>query len=141
MSTAVRDEWIRGLSDPVLLIVAGTRFGVSESYVWRLLDRYAERVARPNLVIHGACSGVDSFADSWAKSRGILVDPHPARWQKVPGGKIDRSQGPRRNSKMAALGTHCLVIRYSDSKGSLDMEKKARARGLVVHTVLLKDRP
>lgn len=122
-------QLVRGELDPMVLVVGGSRDGISEAFVWKALDKFVERVGRPNLLVHGACRGVDSFADSWAKSRGVPVDPHPAEWVDARG-RVDRRQGPIRNAKMVKLATHCLVIRRKISSGSEDLEKQAKRAGV-----------
>jgi hypothetical protein len=123
--------------NPVALIVSGSRDGIPQAYVWKVLDRYAERVARPSVVIHGACRGVDTAAGEWARSRKINIDPHPVDWLDERG-RVVKSRGPIRNEKMAKLGTHCLVIRHPSSNGSQDMEARARRHGLVLHAVVFR---
>ena len=115
------------------LLVAGSRAGVARDDVWDFLDDWVEEHGRPDVVIHGACEGVDTHADGWAKARGITTDPHPARW-KVDG-KLDRSAGPKRNGVMAKLATHAVVfmVTGAKNKGSRDMARKAVAAGIPVH--------
>ena len=93
----------------------------------------AENVDRRfSLIIHGAASGADALAKAWADRKMIPDDPYPADW--YPGGsrRLDKSAGPRRNSRMLAEGRPDIVIAFPGGTGTADMVAKARRAGVTV---------
>jgi YspA, cpYpsA-related SLOG family len=89
-------------------------------------------------VVHGACNtGVDYFADKWAKdfltSFGVQCERHPADWDKY-----GKAAGPIRNQQMADLGADlCLAFRYMGSKGVQDCVNRAYLAGIPVRMLEL----
>lgn len=82
-----------------------------------------------HVIIHGACTGADSFAGDVAKELGHEVKPYPADWEN-----LGRSAGPRRNREMlkenpdidACIGFHNDI---EASKGTKDMHEVALKKG------------
>lgn len=121
----------------IRLLVAGSRDGIRyrtverEMLRWMRYDGEAHRdpVRIPTEIVHGGASGVDTFAEYLATDLRIPVRVFPADWKT-----FGKSAGPRRNAEMARYATHALVIHHG-SRGSLDMVKRARAKGLDVTEV------
>ncbi len=101
---------------------------------------------QPDLVIHGWCpKGVDAFADTWARERGLLVVRVAADWKRH--GKLERSAGNKRNSVLVRLAAAyrdlghdvvCLAMPGPRSVGTHDCGKKAHAAGLRILRVDVK---
>jgi len=106
-----------------VLVVAGSREGVSAAKVAAEIRDWMETHGRPDEIVHGACRGVDQHAAAFAAALGIPVRAFPADWRKD-----GKGAGPRRNARMAQYATHALVI-HTGSRGSRDMVRAAaRAR-------------
>lgn len=78
-----------------IVLVAGGRNYLNHYWVYQIMDR-----TRANLgdfvTLTGACpTGVDSFAEGWAKSRQLPYIGCPARWFEH-----DRAAGMIRNREM-----------------------------------------
>ena len=112
------------------LIVSGSRTITDYELVSVLIDNYAAKARELNerlIIIHGNALGVDECADRYAKEHGCGLIVMPALW-KFHGIKA----GILRNIDMAELvgATHCLCIWDGVSKGTKEMDKIARKRGL-----------
>ena len=83
-------------------------------------------------IIHGAASGADSMAHSWATAFKHNIESYPADWDKY-----GKAAGPIRNAQMLKEGKPDLVLafRYPDSRGTqnmVDKTEKAGIRSIVV---------
>jgi len=78
-------------------------------------------------LVHGGCRGIDQMAGRWATKHGIAVRVFPADWAT-----FGNSAGPRRNSDMVAYADCVVAIPRTDSIGTHDTIRKARARGIPV---------
>lgn len=105
------------------------RVGEERSFMARSLGSLDPR---PSIVIHGAASGADSYAQKWAKSAGIPDLPFKANWYPNGFGRLDRSAGPKRNQQMIDEGKPDLVVAFPGGSGTADMVKRARAAGIPV---------
>ena len=83
-------------------------------------------------VVSGTAPGVDSLAEQWAAQNGIPVARFPADWNRY-----GRRAGPIRNSDMAAYGEALIAVWDGRSKGTRDMIRLARRRGLKVFVYLI----
>lgn len=78
------------------VIVSGSRRATSKH---AQLIETALRGEHPDVVIHGACQGVDNYAGAWAKRMaGCSELPVPANWDKD-----GKSAGPGRNRALVAI--------------------------------------
>jgi hypothetical protein len=77
------------------------------------------------VVIHGAAAGADAHADSWARLKGISVEPYKANW-RTHGAKA----GPIRNQQMLDAGKPDMVVAFPGGRGTADMVKRAKAAGI-----------
>jgi hypothetical protein len=76
-------------------------------------------------VITGGARGVDTYAEKWAKARGIKVLSIAAQWDR-----FGKSAGARRNTELFKVDpppTFFLGIPGPNSKGTWDAAKKAMA--------------
>ena len=87
---------------------------------------------KDTVVIQGMCRGADQMARTAAIKHGLPEpEDYPAEWEKH-----GRSAGPRRNTRMLDEGHPDIVYAFHQdifsSKGTKDMVKKARAKGVPV---------
>lgn len=94
-----------------------------------LLDAMLDRT-RPLCIIHGNARGADLCAASWARRRGILDFPFPARWDLY-----GRSAGYERNKTMLYDGKPDLVIGFPGGEGTWMMTELARRAGVEMRRV------
>jgi len=103
------------------VLVCGGRDYNDRGLVNRVLD-----IIHPTTVVHGAASGADDLADSWATQHGVEVETFPAEW-----GAHGRPAGPIRNAAMVATAPD-LVVAFPGGRGTADLVRKARAASLLV---------
>ena len=72
------------------------------------------------VVVHGGAPGADAIAGEVAKALGLVVEAHPADWQRC-----GRGAGLRRNAEMLSLGAD-LVLAFPGGSGTADMVRRAR---------------
>jgi hypothetical protein len=119
---------MEAVTDMVLLIT-GSRSGVSPKYVRRVLRRMV--CPGRDTVLVGGAAGVDSVAEAWCRRRGVAVRVLPAAWSRW-----GRRAGLVRNLEMVrAAGpvAVCLAFpRRVGSRGTWHCVGAARAAGLRV---------
>lgn len=81
----------------------------------------------------GEAPGVDTLGKLWAKLVDVPVKSFPADWSKY-----GKAAGMIRNEEMAKWAEACVVIMRHDSKGSLDMAKRAKKNGLQVFVSMIE---
>lgn len=81
-------------------------------------------------IVSGKARGADTLGEMYAKKRGYKVIPFRANWRAY-----GIAAGPIRNEKMAKYGTHCIIFRIDNSKGSTDMFKQAKKYKLPLKVV------
>lgn len=79
------------------VLVTGGRDYPDPHRVWAALDTML-LLYGDILLFHGGAAGVDTFADTWAKSRQQICFTVYAQWDKY-----GKKAGPKRNEEMAAL--------------------------------------
>jgi len=85
------------------------------------------------VVVHGACSGADWFAEQAAFALGMAVETHPADWS------LGRRAGPLRNNDMVALGADiCLAFILDSSPGASHCVASATRAGIPVRLYTLE---
>jgi hypothetical protein len=98
------------------LLVCGGRDFADRACLDRALDVVLSG-RRLNVLIHGAASGADSMAGTWAVAHGIPILPFPAEWMK--NGVLDRGAGFTRNEHMLREGKPDLGIGFPRASGLL----------------------
>lgn len=97
-------------------------------------------LSRNSVIIHGDCRGADRIAADAAKKMGYEVIAYPADWHTH-----GKAAGPIRNQQMLDEGRPELVIAFTDdlsrSRGTADMVRRARLKGVPVRIVSQKDKP
>jgi predicted Rossmann-fold nucleotide-binding protein len=98
------------------VIIAGGRDYILGADDLARLDR--ELGLEVSLVISGGARGVDTDGENWAKSRGIPVERHEARWKE-----LGKKAGPIRNEEMARRAD--MVVLFPGGKGTGSMARLA----------------
>lgn len=115
----------------------GVRVIVCGSRAWHDRQRISDRLALlpgedDTVVVHGAARGADRIAEQEAQKLGLLVESHPADWERH--GR--KRAGHIRNEEMAALGADlCIAFWDGRSNGTCSMMEKAEAHGIPVEIV------
>lgn len=99
-------------------------------------------------IVHGDARGADRTAADEARKAGLVLEPHPAEWDKhgevddlvpcwcPPEKKVCKLAGFRRNEKMAALGADlCIAFWDGSSRGTVDMMERAARHGIPIDVV------
>jgi hypothetical protein len=111
-----------------------TRIIVCGSRRWQDRDRIADRLfdcPTDTTIVHGNARGADRIAHQEAQKLGLLVESHPADWERH-----GKRAGVIRNEEMADLGAElCIAFWDGSSKGTEHMISAARMRGIPVETV------
>lgn len=103
-------------------LIADTLFDVVDKYGWRFPEP---------TIVHGGARGADRLAADEAGKLGLLVEAHPADWQKH-----GKKAGPIRNEEMAALGAGlCVAFWDGRSTGTMDMIARAATHRIPVQIV------
>ena len=85
------------------------------------------------LVVSGGAPGVDRLGERWAFEHEIPIERFPADWNAY-----GRAAGAIRNEQMAENAEALVAIMLrSGTRGTQDMIKRARARGLKVFVHLV----
>lgn len=79
-------------------------------------------------VVSGACTGVDRLGEQFAKEHRVPLKQFPAHVTR--GGRV---QGGKRNTVMANYADALIAVWNGRSRGTGDMIKKARQRGLKIY--------
>lgn len=115
------------------LIVTGSRHWTDIKTIKDALLEAIDGQWESTTIVHGDCpTGADAIAHSIALLFGLTIERYPANWNKY-----GRTAGPLRNQGMADLGADvCLAFPMSDSRGTFDMIKRAKAAG--IKTIIYK---
>lgn len=107
------------------LIVAGGRGYCFTAADAARLDRLAVEL-RVTEIVHGCASGADLCAEKWAANRLIPTTTFRPDWQRH-----GRAAGPIRNRAMAEYAD--ALVAFPGGRGTADMVRQAKERGLTVH--------
>lgn len=78
-------------------------------------------------IIHGCATGVDSYAEFWAKAWHIKACGFRAEWAR-----LGKAAGPVRNQRMLDEGKPDLVVAFPGGRGTADMVRRAKAASIEV---------
>lgn len=109
-------------TEPDKVLVTGGRNYDNASLVFEALNSIKPR---PQLVICGGATGVDTIAAQWAEHYGVPLCIFPALWHS-----LGLAAGPRRNQWMLDFMKPSLLVVFPGGKGTADMVKRARDRGV-----------
>lgn len=109
------------------LIVCGGRNYTNYSAVMQALNDHLGPFADLDpVVVTGGAPGADRLAERAAQELGLKTEVFPADW-----GKLGRAAGPIRNRQMLDAGSD-VVIAFPGGRGTADMVRAARERGITV---------
>lgn len=109
------------------IIVCGGRDFANRQALWAALNTINHSERGPiRQVVHGNARGADAMAGAWARENKITEWPVPAEWSKY-----GNSAGPRRNKQMLGMDID-LVVAFPGGRGTKNMVKQARSRGVEV---------
>ena len=117
------------------VIICGGRDYLLCEYDLDCLNQLHERYKFTE-VVHGGATGVDQEAGTWAATKEIPVKVFLPDWKA-----FGRAAGPYRNWDMAQyIGDEGLVIAFPGGRGTENMKKIARNRGItIIETNFLGD--
>jgi len=108
------------------ILVCGSRNWTDFSFILLQL----KRLPKDTVIINGDCVGADKLSTKAAETLGLQVKKYPAEWDKY-----GKSAGPRRNAEMLKENPDEVWAFHYDlynSRGTLDMVKKAQAKNIKV---------
>lgn len=113
------------------VLVCGGRDFRDEDRLQAVLDKLHGE-AGIDLIIQGGAAGADTFASTWAYTRGVPEERYDADWENH-----GNFAGPMRNQRMLNEGHPDLVIAFPRANGkwgngTLNMIGKARKAGVEV---------
>ena len=111
------------------ILVCGGRDYLNVGRIHDALDA-VRRKHGIEVLIHGAASGADTIAGSWAMLNGVEVEQYPADWERH-----GRRAGPIRNRQMVELGRPDAVVAFPGGSGTRDMVEYATFCGIRVWEV------
>ena len=119
------------------LLVCGGRNFTNRQLLDSVLDNFLWGSGSIDVVIEGEARGADTLAREWAESRGIPIEPYPAKW-----GLYGKRAGPIRNQQMLDEGKPTYGIAFFDrpqneSRGTADMVWRLENAGINV-IILIK---
>ena len=79
-------------------------------------------------IIEGGAKGADRQAREWALANGLDVQTFDADWHAH-----GRAAGPIRNARMLDEGQPDLVVAFPGGRGTANMVRQARERGITVY--------
>ena len=125
------------------VIVAGSRSIVDYTLVKHIIEAVAKKnEVAISEIVSGMANGVDKMAARWARRNDIPLKKFPANWQDMSepchvklnkyGHPYNALAGFNRNALMAEYSDVLIAIWDGVSKGTMDMVKRAREKGLLV---------
>ena len=111
------------------VIVAGDRNFTDYEFVKEKLDFYLKDKTDIEIV-SGKARGVDTLGENYAKEKGYPIAEFPADWNKY---KL--AAGPIRNGQMADYADACIAFLASHSRGTKDMIRQAKKKGLSLRVI------
>jgi len=112
------------------VIIAGSRDIQDYDLLCQEVDRWIKAHGPITEVVSGTARGVDQLGELWAFDNGVPVRRFPAKWNLY-----GNSAGWQRNVQMAEYVSPCggcIIIRYSDSRGSKMMSEIATVNSLIL---------
>ena len=115
------------------VIIAGSRDFTDYDFMREKCDRILENIKEPITIFNGKARGADSLGAQYARERNYTIQEFPADWD-LHGKKA----GMLRNEEMAREAEALIVFIKNQSRGSLDMLRRAEKRGLKIRRFDLK---
>jgi hypothetical protein len=125
-------------------IIAGSRTIKDMQHVLKAVADCGWKITE---VVSGCAEGVDTLGREWAESTGVPVKEFPADWDNIDapgaivkttkyGKRYNAAAGPARNQRMADY-SEALILIHNGSRGSCDMLKRAKDKGLKIWEVIV----
>lgn len=108
------------------ILVTGGRDYANKTKITQVLT-----LLKPDIIVHGDCSGADTLAKQWAIENNIEHCPYPANWKKH-----GKKAGPIRNIDMLVTFPGITVVAFPGGKGTTNCINAALQRGHMVLKVL-----
>ena len=115
------------------IAITGDRFWncpeLAASIIRRLVKRYGPDI----VIVHGDATGVDESFAVAAKGLGVVVEAHPADWDR-----LGKRAGPIRNGEMIRAGVDlCIAVHrfVMNSKGTKDCARQAIEAGIPTYLI------
>lgn len=108
------------------VLVCGGRHFNDGDFVHNALCRLDSARGPFTVILHGCCTGADHEAEIWAMAANVKIVGMRAEWQKH-----GRAAGPIRNRRLLDAGVD-LVIAFPGGRGTADVVREARRRGIEV---------
>ena len=106
------------------VIIAGSRAITDKALVMQVVQDSNFDITE---VVSGKCRGVDRLGELIADDLNVPVTPFPADWNTW-----GPAAGPIRNAQMASYADALVAVLDRESRGTRDMIKQARKKGLAV---------
>ena len=107
------------------LIIAGGRSFANYSLLREKVDFMLSDISEEIEIVSGLAAGADSLGCLYAHERNLPVKHFPANWNK-----FGKSAGFKRNLEMASYANAAICFWDGKSKGTQDMIRLAKERGL-----------
>ena len=107
------------------ILICGGRKCFDREFVCKVLDEIEHFFDPAFIVIEGECLGVDIMGKRWAQAKGRPTIGMEAGWDFYK-----KAAGSIRNKWMLDYGLPDLVVAIRGGKGTADMVKQAKARGI-----------
>ena len=111
------------------IIVCGGRGYADRARVWEVLDGLLVEFGA-FVLVHNYLDNADALARGWADKRKISADAFYCDWQRA----CRLAAAASRNRQMLDAGAD-LVVAFPVGRGTADMVRQARARGVPVREV------
>lgn len=107
------------------VIIAGGRDFQDYDLLEKTVDQFLSDQQDEITIFCGTAQGADSLGERYAESRGYAVRYFPPDWRRY-----GRAAGPKRNQEMAEAADALAAFWDGESRGTGDMIRSARRRGL-----------
>ena len=112
------------------VIIAGGR----EFKDFTIIKKYCDIFLKDEIdikIVSGGASGADYLGQLYAIGYEYEIKTFPANWFKY-----GKSAGPRRNKEMAEYADMLIAFWDGESKGTKNMIKTAKEKGLLVNVII-----
>ncbi len=110
------------------VIIAGSREIYDPNLVRLAVEQSGFEITE---VVSGCASGVDRLGEKYARCRHIDLARFPAAWRDIDGA-FNPSAYLERNQRMSEYAEALIAVWREGTPGTLDMIKRAHAKGLKV---------